>query len=301
MSKFDYVHDFISIARKDYDELYSFSSELAHHFERCVGVNREKDESAYKRYCFVYDPQWGLSEQEFRISVDFVKANMPSFCQKMWYQNHWANIMQELESDEAYFVFSNTPVSFVFEHTYDKLNLVPLYDYITLGGSRRYGLTSRGKLVPLSHSSLYVETPYTQQCYTMIQKMVDKLSAYRETMIVNDINVFSSKMARFEVKNKAEFEERYPEGNVKVLQESHQGFTIAYVASAKGGIYRDIDGIRLYGSLYEFEDKMDLDRINKEYAANLSKYEKAIKKMSEEEGMIRAAMAKCRREHRAVY
>lgn len=297
MNDFKYPQGFVSLSKADYDAMWGFSPELAHHFERCVGMIRcadDAEEGRWGRHSFVYDPKGKITINEFQESVDYVKENIGPMSQTVWYQGDWKRIMRSLDEQSEPFIFAGEPVSLIFDRS-EAPYLILIYARVMLGGSRTYGLTSRGKLVPLSHEAHYAEAPYSEECFDTLNELFHDYSEQMEIMENNSPFCEPIEHVRFFPKSKAEFIEGFPNGNVEVIKKTSKGYFKKYVASVKGRKYYDSDAKELSGVLYIYRNGVDYELMSKEHIRTREAYENAVKQCAVEVEKIEMQIARCRR------
>ncbi len=298
MEQDKYVQDFISISRVDYDSMWSVMPEFAHHFERCVGVVSCSDDVnglEWDRHAFVYDPHGEIAMDSFQESVQFVEENMAILCQKLWYENSWESIKRDLEMDRAPYVYSEEPKMFSFDGMADLPRLIPIYDRAMFGQSRTYGLTSRGKLVPLSHGSHYQIAPYDNGCFEKASELLEKMLVVYEIVEKNNRHSGLAGHERFIPKSKADFSERFPDGNVHVVVKEEVGLKQLYIASVRGRRCYDEVGNEVLGNLYLYKDGIDYDKLSVDIISSYREYFDACEKYEILTDEIKSIMARCRR------
>lgn len=259
MKQFPYEQGLISMAKTDYDYMYSMSDELAYHFERCVGLVQE-------RYRFVYDPDGKIEWDDFCASMRYVEANIDILTHGLHY-HYWKSVADELAEYKTAITITSEPVAIIIDSTYgsDDEKIVPVYEEVMLSGSRSYYVTKRGKLMPSSHKAHIRRVRYSPENL----KLFNELDAKRKKAYLNYRENYSSDILlektgheRINALGKVNFAQKYPNAPLDVVCVAYDSqIVICRLAFSKGHNYYDEDGNVLRGSFFLKKDDVDYESL----------------------------------------
>lgn len=261
MQQFSYGYGFKSLSKNDHDLMFEISTELAFHFERCVGCVQE-------RYFFVYDPNETITWDEFSMSVEYVKTNLSKLCENSYYSHRFGWIANELTKQSSAITIISDPIAMIFDASYGdgEVKIIPVYEEIMLAGSRSYYVTKRGKLIPSSHGSHYRPIRYSINNMIRLSAMASEAQKALSTYNMSrDVDVLKSYgLEKVDALGKANFANKYPSAPIEAVYLPYYGGEtgrLVSILSSKGRDYISADGERLAGNLFIKKDCIDYDAI----------------------------------------
>ncbi|MDD4969799.1 MAG: hypothetical protein PHT07_10270 [Paludibacter sp.] len=286
----EYNFGFKCLSQKDSEFLCKAFPEFAFHFDRCVGTTG-------KEFAYIYEPNGSITLEDFNQSVKFVKVNLMQIKSFRYHHEMWVDVITDLKINDEPIQFSCEPISFVIE-SFDEPNLIFLYDRIIAHGSRTYGITARGKLVPLSHGAEYKEIPYNIECFKAVRTQIDLAYIEYKKMKENDVIGFFTGFEPLNIRDDFEFKKKYPSGFVDVVVvEKYLGGT-AFIDRVVGIRYGSLinkngNEIRPYFYwVYQANPNIDCHELCIDYEQKCHTYKKASGRYSR---IIKKAQLICKK------
>lgn len=290
-----YAMEFTCLSLRESDFICNVFPELAFHFNRCVGTTGE-------HFAFIFDPDGTITKEEFNQSIEFVKQNIGEILTYRYYSLTWGKINLDLGVHAEPIEFLREPKSLVVD-TINEPKIVLLYGWTVANGSRTYGITGNGKLVPLSHESHFVEAPYSQECLIEIKKQLD--TALKDYEVMRDCNPRMSfkNYESLHFKKASEFKTRFPNGIIDVVVIGGYRECSAYttrVVDYRGGKFIAENGVSINGIVYISKSKNDDIEFCEKHVEDCHKYNQVSERYYKTIDKIHSIVAKYRRKAKGI-